>query len=197
MGRNGAGKTTTIRSVIGYSHPRRGRVIFRGEDISGRAPFEIAERGIGLVPQGRRIFHDLTVQENLTFAARPNGPWTVERAHRVFPRLKERRNNYGRELSGGEQQMLAIARALLMNPSLILMDEPSEGLAPLIVNEVAGMIRELKSEGLAILLVEQNLQFGLSVADRCYVLNRGKVVFESLPHELGSNEQVKKQYLGV
>jgi branched-chain amino acid transport system ATP-binding protein len=197
MGRNGAGKTTTIRSIIGYNPPRSGRVMFRGKDVTGRPPYEIAGLGIGLVPQGRRIFQDLTVQENLTFAANRNGPWSIERAHQVFPRLKERQGNRGRDLSGGEQQMLAIARALLMNPNLILMDEPSEGLAPLMVHEIARVIRELKGEGLAILLVEQNLALGLSVADRCYVLNKGQVVFESAPQQLRANEQVKKQYLGV
>jgi branched-chain amino acid transport system ATP-binding protein len=197
MGRNGAGKTTTIRSIIGYNRPRSGRVAFLGQSIEGRPPFEIAGLGIGLVPQGRRIFPDLTVQENLTFAATGKGPWTIARAHEYFPRLKERRNNRGRDLSGGEQQMLAIARALVMNPKLVLMDEPSEGLAPLMVNEVARIIRELKGEGLAILLVEQNLALGLSVADRCYVLNKGQVVWESSPQDLRGNEQVKKQYLGI
>lgn len=197
MGRNGAGKTTTIRSIIGYNAPRSGRVILQGQDITGRPPYEIAGLGIGLVPQGRRIFPDLTVHENLTFAATGKGSWTVERAHKVFPRLMERRNNRGHELSGGEQQMLAIARALLMNPKLVLMDEPSEGLAPLMVNEVARIIGELKEEGLAILLVEQNLALGLSVADRCYVLNKGQVVFESSPEQLRANEQIKTQYLGV
>jgi branched-chain amino acid transport system ATP-binding protein len=197
MGRNGAGKTTTIRSIIGYNPPRTGRVIFQGKDITGRPPFEIAHLGIGLVPQGRRIFQNLTVEENLTFAASRNGLWNVDRAHEVFPRLKERRNNRGRDLSGGEQQMLAIVRALLMNPRLILMDEPSEGLAPLMVNEIARMIRDLKREGLAILLVEQNLALGLSVADRCYVLNKGQVVFECTPQELRANDTVKRQYLGV
>jgi branched-chain amino acid transport system ATP-binding protein len=197
MGRNGAGKTTTIRSIIGYNRPRAGRVTFLGQEIDGRPPFEIARLGIGLVPQGRRIFPDLTVHENLTFAASGRGDWTVERAHKVFPRLSERRNNRGRDLSGGEQQMLAIARALLMNPKLVLMDEPSEGLAPLMVNEVGQIIRQLKGEGLAILLVEQNLALGLSVADRCYVLNKGQVVWESSPQELRGNEGVKHQYLGI
>jgi branched-chain amino acid transport system ATP-binding protein len=197
MGRNGAGKTTTIRSIIGYNEPRSGRIIFDDRLITGLPAFEIAGLGIGLVPQGRRIFRDLTVHENLTFAAKHAGQWDLARAHRVFPRLKERSGNRGSDLSGGEQQMLAIARALLMNPKLILMDEPSEGLAPLMVQEVAGVIRDLKGEGLAILLVEQNLALGLSVADRCYVLNKGQVVFESSAQDLRANEQIKHQYLGV
>jgi len=197
MGRNGAGKTTTIRSIIGYNAPRSGRIRFRDQDIAGLPPYRIAERGIGLVPQGRRVFPDLTVKENLNFAAKAGGPWNEERAFAVFPRLKERQNNRGNQLSGGEQQMLAIARALLMNPKLILMDEPSEGLAPLIVREIGGIIQELKSEGLSVLLVEQNLALGFSVADRCYVLNKGRVVYEGSSQALRHDETVKRQYLGV
>ena len=197
MGRNGAGKTTTIRSIIGYNAPRSGRIRFLDQDIAGLPPYRIAERGIGLVPQGRGIFPDLTVRENLTFAAKAGGPWNEERAFAVFPRLEERQNNRGNQLSGGEQQMLAIARALLMNPKLILMDEPSEGLAPLIVREIGRIIRELKREGLSVLLVEQNLALGLSVADRCYVLNKGRVVYEGSSQVLRQDEAVKRQYLGV
>jgi branched-chain amino acid transport system ATP-binding protein len=162
------------------------------------APYKIAALGIGLVPQGRRIFPDLSVQENLLFAYnKKRGSWDLNKVYQVFPRLKERQKNRGDQLSGGEQQMLAIARALLMNPSLILMDEPSEGLAPLIVREIGRIIKEVKDEGLSVLLVEQNLALGLSVADRCYVLNKGHIVYESKPEELRQNEQVKHQYLGV
>jgi branched-chain amino acid transport system ATP-binding protein len=197
MGRNGAGKTTTIRSIIGYNAPRSGRIRFLDQDIARLPPYRIAERGIGLVPQGRGIFPDLTVRENLTFAAKAGGPWNEERAFAVFPRLEERQNNRGNQLSGGEQQMLAIARALLMNPKLILMDEPSEGLAPLIVREIGRIIQELKREGLSVLLVEQNLALGLSVADRCYVLNKGRVVYEGSSLVLRQDEAIKRQYLGV
>ena len=196
VGRNGAGKTTTIRSIIGFNKPRAGQVVFDGKNLTGQAPFRIAGSGIGLVPQGRRIFPDLTVQENLLFAHK-RGSWDLNKVYQVFPRLKERQKNRGDQLSGGEQQMLAIARALLMNPKLILMDEPSEGLAPLIVREIGRIIRDVKNEGLSVLLVEQNLALGLSVADRCYVLNKGQIVYESSPDELRQNEQVKHQYLGV
>ncbi|HEY8692294.1 MAG TPA: ABC transporter ATP-binding protein [Chloroflexota bacterium] len=198
VGRNGAGKTTTIRSIIGFNKPRAGHVVFDGKDLTGLPPYKIAGSGIGLVPQGRRIFPDLNVQENLLFAHnKKRGSWDLNKVYRVFPRLKERQKNRGDQLSGGEQQMLAIARALLMNPSLILMDEPSEGLAPLIVREIGRIIKEVKDEGLSVLLVEQNLALGLSVADRCYVLNKGQIVYESSPDELRQNEQVKHQYLGV
>jgi branched-chain amino acid transport system ATP-binding protein len=198
VGRNGAGKTTTIRSIIGFNKPRAGHIVFDGKDTTGMPPYRIAGLGIGLVPQGRRIFPDLSVQENLLFAYnKKRGSWDLNKVYKVFPRLKERQKNRGDQLSGGEQQMLAIARALLMNPSLILMDEPSEGLAPLIVREIGRIIKEVKDEGLSVLLVEQNLALGLSVADRCYVLNKGHIVYESSPDELRQNERVKHQYLGV
>jgi branched-chain amino acid transport system ATP-binding protein len=196
VGRNGAGKTTTIRSIIGFNKPRAGHIMFENKDVTGLPPYRIAGLGIGLVPQGRRIFPDLSVQENLLFAHR-KGPWNLNKVYQVFPRLKERQKNRGDQLSGGEQQMLAIARALLMNPALMLMDEPSEGLAPLIVREIGRIIKEVKAEGLSVLLVEQNLALGLSVADRCYVLNKGHIVYESSPDELRQNDQVKHQYLGV
>jgi len=196
VGRNGAGKTTTIRSIIGFNKPRAGHIVFENKDVTGLPPYRIAGLGIGLVPQGRRIFPDLSVQENLLFAHR-KGPWNLNKVYQVFPRLKERQKNRGDQLSGGEQQMLAIARALLMNPALMLMDEPSEGLAPLIVREIGRIIKEVKPEGLSVLLVEQNLALGLSVADRCYVLNKGHIVYESSPDELRQNDQVKHQYLGV
>jgi len=197
VGRNGAGKTTTIRSIIGFNKPRAGHIMFENKDVTGLPPYRIAGLGIGLVPQGRRIFPDLSVQENLLFAHRKGGAWNLNKVYQVFPRLKERQKNRGDQLSGGEQQMLAIARALLMNPALMLMDEPSEGLAPLIVREIGRIIKEVKAEGLSVLLVEQNLALGLSVADRCYVLNKGHIVYESSPDELRQNDQVKHQYLGV
>ncbi|MBV9121345.1 MAG: ABC transporter ATP-binding protein [Chloroflexi bacterium] len=198
VGRNGAGKTTTIRSIIGFNRPRAGQIIYQGKQLAGMPPYRIANLGIGLVPQGRRIFPDLSVQENLLFAhKKTRGSWDLNKVYQVFPRLKERQRNRGDQLSGGEQQMLAIARALLMNPTLILMDEPSEGLAPLIVREIGRIIKEVKDEGLAVLLVEQNLALGLSVADRCYVLNKGQIVYESSPDDLRTNEQIKHQYLGV
>jgi branched-chain amino acid transport system ATP-binding protein len=183
VGRNGAGKTTTIRSIIGFNRPRAGHIVFNGTDTTGLPPYKIAGLGIGLVPQGRRIFPDLSVQENLLFAHKRGGPWDLNKVYQVFPRLKERQKNRGDQLSGGEQQMLAIARALLMNPALMLMD--------------GRIIKEVKGEGLSVLPVEQNLALGLSVADRCYVLNKGHIVYESSPEELRQNEQVKHQYLGV
>jgi branched-chain amino acid transport system ATP-binding protein len=198
LGRNGAGKSTTIASIIGFNRPRRGRVVFLGTDVTGWAPYRIAALGIGLVPQGRRIFRDLTVRENLTMTASAEpGAWTADRVFSLFPRLKERQSNMGDQLSGGEQQMLAIGRALLMNPSLILMDEPSEGLAPLVMAEIARVVRDVKAQGVSVLLVEQNLPFALSLADRCYVLNKGRVVHESTPEGLRRNDEVTGQYLGV
>jgi branched-chain amino acid transport system ATP-binding protein len=198
FGRNGAGKTTTVRSIIGFSRPRSGSVRFAGQDVTGMAPERIAKLGVGLVPQGHKIFRDLTVQENLQFAARPKrGPWDLARAYKTFPRLEERKRNHGDQLSGGEQQMLSLARALLSNPALLLMDEPSDGLAPLIIREIALIIAEIKLQGLSVLLVEQNLTLGLSVADRCYVLNKGITVYEGLPEDLRGNEQIRHRYLGV
>ena len=198
FGRNGAGKTTTIRCISGLTRPRLGQITFDGSSLVGLPPERIAQLGIGLVPQGRRIFVDLTVRENLLFAARPRaGPWNLKRVFHTFPRLFERQNNRGDQLSGGEQQMLSIARALLMNPKLLLMDEPSDGLAPLIVSEIGRIISGIKREGLAVLLVEQNLALGLSVADRCYVLSKGATVYQSLAHELRDNDAIKHRYLGV
>jgi branched-chain amino acid transport system ATP-binding protein len=198
LGRNGTGKSTTIGSIIGFNRPRRGRVVFRSTEITGYAPYRIAALGIGLVPQGRRIFRDLTVHENLTMvASERGGPWTPRKVFQVFPRLEERQSNMGDQLSGGEQQMLAIGRALLMNPSLILMDEPSEGLAPLVVADIGNVIREIKQQGMSVLLVEQNLAFALALADRCYVLSKGRVVHEAPPESLRRNEDVTHQYLGI
>jgi len=198
LGRNGAGKSTTIGSIIGFNRPRSGSVRFRSTEISRFPAYRIAALGIGLVPQGRRIFRDLTVAENLSIAAsEQRGPWTTAIVLEVIPRLVERSANKGDELSGGEQQMLAIGRALLKNPELLLMNEPSEGLAPLVVADIAKAIREVRQHGTSVLLVEQNLPFGLSLADRCYLLSKGQVVHESTAEALRTNHGVTTQYLGV
>jgi branched-chain amino acid transport system ATP-binding protein len=197
LGRNGMGKTTVVRSIIGFTPPRRGLVRFKGEDITHAPPYLAVERGMGLVPQGRRVFPSLTVRENLEVARRGRGRWTLERVLELFPRLAERARNRANKLSGGEQQMLAIGRALMTNPDLLLMDEPTEGLAPLIVREVGQIIGELRREGLSLLLVEQNLPFALAVADRVHVLSRGQIVHSSTPAELAANDEVKARHLGV
>ena len=198
LGRNGMGKTTLIRSIIGFTAPRRGQVLFKERDVTGWPSNRIVSLGLGLVPQGRRVFPSLTVDENLSVAASVNGgPWTSERVMQLFPRLRERRENRAGKLSGGEQQMLAIARALMTNPELLLMDEPTEGLAPLLVREVGRVIENLKSQGLSILLVEQNLPLALRVSDQVHVLSRGRIVHSSTPQELWENEEIKKRYLGL
>jgi branched-chain amino acid transport system ATP-binding protein len=200
LGRNGMGKTTTIRSIMGLTPPRRGAITFNGENLVGLSPYKIARLGIGLVPQGRLIFSSLSVTENLKMAARSGDkkdPWTLERVFEVFPKLKERRKNKGNLLSGGEQQMLTIARALMTNPDLILFDEPSEGLAPVVVEEVFRVIQELRAAGHSILLVEQDFGMAMSVADYAYIMSRGTIVHESAPDELINNESVKSAYLGV
>ena len=197
LGRNGAGKTTTMSSIIGFLRPRAGKVMIQGRDVTGKQPYAIAKNGVGLVPQGRRIFAPLTVRENLVFAETRKGPWTLRKIYELFPRLMERQHLRGNALSGGEQQMLAIGRALLMNPGLLLMDEPSEGLAPMIVRDIGRIIGELKQSGIAILLAEQNLSMALSVADRCYVLNKGQVVVESSAEALRQDETLKHRFLGV
>jgi len=200
LGRNGMGKTTAIRSIIGFTPPRRGRVRYGERDITALPPEKIAKLGIGLVPQGRYIFPSLSVTENLTMAARGAGKadsWSLDEVYSLFPILKERSSCRGTLLSGGEQQMLAIGRALMTNPQLILMDEPSEGLAPLIVKEVGKIIYQLKQKGFSILLVEQNLPMALKVADYLYILSNGKIVYESTPDRLKSNDEVKAKYIGV
>jgi len=197
LGRNGMGKTTLIRSVIGFTPPRRGRVRFRGDDVTGWAPFRRVARGMALVPQGRRVFGSLSVRENLDVARAGAGRWDREGVYGLFPRLRERAPNRASKLSGGEQQMLAIGRALMSNPALLLMDEPTEGLAPLLVREVGRVIAELKRAGLSILLVEQNLPMAAAVADRVHVLNRGEIVYSGRPGELLANDDVKSRYLGV
>ena len=197
LGRNGMGKTTLIRSIIGFTAPRRGRVVFKDRDITSWPSNRAVALGLGLVPQGRRVFPSLTVLENLAVAVKGDGPWTIERVLELFPRLGERGAHRAGKLSGGEQQMLAIARALMTNPELLLMDEPTEGLAPLLVREVGRVIESLKAQGLSILLVEQNLAMALRVADHVHVLSRGQVVHSSGPDALWRNEEIKSRYLGL
>jgi branched-chain amino acid transport system ATP-binding protein len=206
LGRNGVGKTTLMRSIIGFTPPRRGSILYRGRDIAGLASHRIARLGIGLVPQGRRVFPSLDVGEHLTVNARgpargsaaPRGAaWTLDRVLGLFPRLRERLRNRGNALSGGEQQMLATGRALVTNPDLLLMDEPTEGLAPLIVRELGRIIADLRAEGISILLVEQNLGFALELADHVYVLSKGTIVHACTPDALLANDEVKSRYLGV
>ena len=199
LGRNGVGKTTLIRSVIGFTPPREGRIVFAGEGIERLPSHAIARRGIGLVPQGRRVFPSLTVRENLAIGAVPGRPgrWTYETVYELFPRLRERAGHYGGQLSGGEQQMVAIGRALMANPILLMMDEPSEGLAPLIVQELQQTMRRLKATGLAIVLVEQNLPLALSVADRALIISKGRVVFGGDPEEIRTDAQLRTKHLGI
>ena len=200
LGRNGVGKTTLCRSVTGLTPARRGRVVLDGLDVTRLPPHRICDAGISLVPQGRRIFVSLTVHENLLIAARPPksaGGWNIERVFSLFPRLAERRHHGGNDLSGGEQQMLAIARALVANPTLLVMDEPTEGLAPSLVAEVARLIRQLREEGTTILLVEQNAAFAVDVADATHVMHQGSIVHSSAPAALWANEEIKSQFLGV
>jgi branched-chain amino acid transport system ATP-binding protein len=202
LGRNGVGKTTLIRSIIGFTPARTGQIRFSGESIERLASHAIAQRGVGLIPQGRRIFPSLTVKENLQIGAagglRANGRrWDLEAVFELFPQLRTRIANYGGQLSGGEQQMLAIGRALMSNPTLLLMDEPSEGLAPLIVRGLEETMQRLKSTGLAIVLVEQNLPLALSVADTAYIISKGQVVYHGGPDELRRDETIRTKYLGV
>jgi branched-chain amino acid transport system ATP-binding protein len=201
LGRNGSGKSTCISTIIGFLKPKGGEISLFGEAIEGLSPERISHLGIGLVPQGRRIFPSLTVWENLVVARQRRGkvatPWDVERIYDMFPRLGERHKQIAGTLSGGELQMLAIGRALMGNPRVLLLDEPSEGLAPLIVAEVGRTIRRLKEEGQSIVLVEQNLKLALDVADQAVILNTGRCVFDGLPRELTDNDAIVTQNLGV
>ena len=198
LGRNGVGKTTLIRSIMGFTPARRGTIKFKDNDITRLPAQKIAQMGMGLVPQGRRIFPSLDVRENLSIASQPrSGGWDMQRVFSVFPRLEDRIRHRGNRLSGGEQQMLASARALVRNPEFLLMDEPTEGLAPLLVQELGRTVQQLKEEGLSILLVEQNLPFALRLADHVYVMTKGRIVYESSPRELWENEEIKRSYLGV
>jgi branched-chain amino acid transport system ATP-binding protein len=199
LGRNGAGKTTTILTVMGYLHPRPGRIRYDGRDIAALPPYLVARLGFGFVPQERGIFPSLTVRENLTTFARSGGSgyWTLPRIFELFPQLQSRERNLGFELSGGEQQMLSIARALMLNPRVLLLDEPSEGLAPMIVQEIVKVLARLKQEGLAILLVEQNLPTAFTVGDRHHVMNKGEICFTGSSAELERDDVVLRNYLSV
>ncbi len=200
LGRNGVGKTTTLRAIMGLLPPRAGRVRIDGRDVTGLPAHRIARLGVGYVPETRDIFPSLTVAENLELArrlGRREGPWDPERIYALFPRLHERRDNPGTALSGGEQQMLAIARALIQNPQLLLLDEPTEGLAPIVVQEIRAKLRELIATGLTVLLVEQNFRFATPLASRCYVLARGRVAWHGPAVELAASEELQRRLLAV
>ena len=197
LGRNGVGKTTLVRSVIGLTPPRRGRITFKDKDITRLPAYRIARLGIGLVPQGRRIFPSLTVRENLDVTTRGNGPWSRAKILELFPNLANRLRQLGGKLSGGEQQMLAAGRALVTNPELMLLDEPSEGLSPLMVRELGKVIEALKLAGTAVLLIEQQLRFATRYADRIYLMSKGRIVHECKPAELAADAEVRSRYLGV
>ena len=197
LGRNGAGKTTLIRSIIGFTPPRRGEVLLDGENIAGLGAHAIARRGVGLVPQGRRIFPSLDVREHLAIGERGGGRWGLDAVLDLFPRLRERLGHRGNKLSGGEQQMLACGRALVGNPRIVLMDEPTEGLAPLLVRELGRIVRELKTQGTSILLVEQNLGFALRHADEVYLMAKGRIVHTCQPEALRGDAEAKRRWLGV
>jgi branched-chain amino acid transport system ATP-binding protein len=204
LGRNGMGKTSLCRSIMSLAPPAvwEGSIRYGDAELTGMAPYEVARAGLGYVPQGRHVFGSLTVAENLTVAARSRGEdgdggWDTDRVFEMFPRLRERETNNAEQLSGGEQQMLAIGRALMTNPALLIMDEPSEGLAPIIVEAVKEQLRLLKEQSLSVLLVEQNYTLALDLADRVYVLENGSVVFEGGPGELDADDEAKQRYLGV
>ncbi|MCC7486509.1 MAG: ABC transporter ATP-binding protein [Burkholderiales bacterium] len=199
LGRNGVGKTTLVNTIVGFNPPRRGRVLFKGEDVTRLSSFETVRRGMGLVPQGRRVFPTLTVEENLRVAERGGGRrgWSLDRVYALFPRLLERRSQRARTLSGGEQQMLAIGRGLMTDPDCLIMDEPSEGLAPIVIQGVWEAIAKLKAEGLSILLVEQNAALAVKLVDFVHVVSKGQVVYSAEPRELWANEAVKAAYLGI
>jgi branched-chain amino acid transport system ATP-binding protein len=197
LGRNGAGKTTTLRSLIGLTAPREGRIRIFDRDITRWPPHRIALLGVGYVPEGRKIFSALSVLENLMVPAERPGKWNMPRVFDLFPRLAERRDQLGRQLSGGEQEMLAIARPLLLNPKLIMLDEPSQGLAPLVVREVMRMVQAMRDEGLSVLLVEQNAALSLAVADRAYIIDDGKIVHEGSAAELQNNQELVHRLAGA
>ena len=188
LGRNGAGKTTTLRSLMGLTPAREGRITIFGAETTRWPTFRIAASGVGYVPEGRRIFANLTVEENLKVPLERGGPWTPERIYRLFPRLAQRKLNRGRQLSGGEQEMLSIGRALLLNPKLLILDEPSQGLAPLVVREVFRIVSQMREEGISVLLVEQNARMSLEIADHAYVLDDGNVVYSGPAAELAGDE---------
>lgn len=188
LGRNGAGKTTTLRTLLGLTPARKGSVKLFGSDVTHWPTYRIAASGVGYVPEGRRIFANLTVEENLKVPEQRSGPWNIARIYELFPRLAERRNSRGRQLSGGEQEMLSIGRALLLNPRLLMLDEPSQGLAPLIVREVFRIVSQMRSEGISVLLVEQNARMSLEIADDAYVIDDGAIVYGGSARELAADE---------
>lgn len=197
LGRNGAGKSTTLKSIVGLITPARGRVELGGQDVTGRPAYRIANAGLSLVPEDRGIFHLLSVEENLRIAQRKGARWSLADIYRIFPRLKERARNGGGQLSGGEQQMLSIARALLGGPKVLMLDEPVEGLAPIIVEEIVDQIRKIRDDGVPILLVEQNLAVCGQLADRHYILELGRIAHEASAHEFRTNTSIIDRYLGV
>ena len=197
LGRNGAGKSTTMRSLMGLTKAREGTVRIFGQTTTQLNPYRIAALGVGFVPEGRKIFPNLTVEENLKVAAERPGPWSIERVYELFPRLAERKSNKGGQLSGGEQEMLAIARALLLNPKLILLDEPSQGLAPLIVQEVFRVIQRARDQGISVLLVEQNVRAAVEISDRAYVLDDGHVVYSGIASEFARDEERVRALAGA
>lgn len=198
LGRNGAGKTTTVRSIMGYLHPRSGSIQFEGKEITKKEPFEICRMGIGHVPQDRRIFPTLTVQDNLEVIHRKvEGGWTVEKVFETFPILRNLRSRRGSHLSGGEQQILAVARPLMTNPKLLLLDEPSEGIAPLIVKEIGELIREITKTGISVLLAEQNMRFTMKIASRGYIIDKGKIHHQGRMEDLKEDKEIIGKYLAV
>ncbi len=197
LGRNGAGKSTTLRSLVGLTPAREGTVRIFGQEAAAWPPYRIAALGLGFVPEGRRVFANLTVEENLRVPLERPGPWNIARVYKLFPRLEERKSNKGRQLSGGEQEMLAIARALLLNPKLLLLDEPSQGLAPIIVQDVFRVIVEMRKEGMSVLLVEQNVRAAVGIADRAYVLDDGKIVYEGEAAEFAKDEERVRALAGA
>lgn len=201
LGRNGAGKSTTLKTIMGLVKPKSGTITLDGHQIQKLEPFTVAGKGVAYVPETRDIFPSLTVLENLELTSKRfpavEGGWSLDRIYEVFPRLKERTGNYGNELSGGEQQMLAIARALLMNPQLLILDEPTEGLAPIIVKQIHGQLKSLKETGLTIILVEQNFGFAVSLADEVSVVGKGQIVWQGSPQAIRENKEIQKQWLGV
>jgi len=199
LGRNGVGKTTLVNSIVGFTPPRRGRIEFKGQDITGISSFETIRSGMGLVPQGRRVFPTLSVEENLLVAERNTDRhgWNLDRVYALFPRLQERRTQRAKTLSGGEQQMLAIGRGLMTNPDCLIMDEPSEGLAPIIIQGLWEAIGKLKREGMSILLVEQNASLALKLVDYVHVMSKGQVVYSAHPEQLAGNQEVKSRFLGI
>ena len=201
LGRNGVGKTTTFRSIMGLTPPRSGRIRLKGSDLAGKKPFEIARLGVGYVPDDRRIFADLTSEENLEIARRlatkSRGPWTIENVYRIFPVLERLKASKGSTLSGGEQKMLAIGRALMKNPEIILLDEPSEGLAPLVIRNLAEVILEIQRSEVTILLADQNIKFCRKVAGRGYIMEKGLIQYQGEMNDLWQNEELVRKYLAV